>query len=140
MAWNSEWAPGGKEGPSQGSSGANENSPLPRLHLRVVSGSIAILLEIPAYWNLSKGKQSFFPLFLHSWLLYLDLFSFAATLDFSIPLLLLCFPLNYGITVGFEPVQMWLLLARDNSPTIFTCKFLSRDLGSLANLIVISNI
>lgn len=53
-------------------------SPLPRPHLRVGSGGGGILLQIPAYLRLSKGKQYFFPLFLHSRRLHLGLSLLAA--------------------------------------------------------------
>ena len=60
MAWTSDWAPGGKAGPTQGSSGANSASewlegwilapPLPWPHLRVGSGCKGVLLEITGTW------------------------------------------------------------------------------------------
>ena len=69
-AWSTDWAPGGKAGPTKGSSGAcnakqcntpewpeGVNLPLPRLYLRVGSGCKGILLEISAYLRVSKGKQ-----------------------------------------------------------------------------------
>lgn len=41
---------------------SQEPSP-PSAYLRVGSGGISILLDIPASWRLSKGKQIFFPCF-----------------------------------------------------------------------------
>jgi len=98
-------APGGKAGPSSGAcntpewKGWSQDPSLPRPHLRVGSGSEGVLLEIPACLRPSKGKQLFFPSFLHLWLLHLGLFSFAATKDFATLLLLLYFPSHYSIPV-----------------------------------------
>jgi len=60
-----------------------------------------ILLEIPVYLRLSKGKQAVFPLFLCPQLLHLGLSSLAAAQDFATPLFLLYFPSHYGITSGW---------------------------------------
>jgi len=40
--------------------GCSQDPPLPRPHLRVGSRGKGIVLEIPAYWRSSKGKQFFF--------------------------------------------------------------------------------
>jgi len=40
--------------------GWSQDPALPSPHLRVGSGGVGILLEIPVYMRLSKGKQFFF--------------------------------------------------------------------------------
>jgi len=77
--------------------GWSQDPPLPRPHLRVGIGSKGILLGIPAYLRLSRGKQ-LFPLFLHPWLLCLGLSSLAAAWDSVTLLSLLYFPSHYNIT------------------------------------------
>ena len=57
--------------------GWSQDPPLPRPHLSVGSGGKGILLEVPAYLRLSKGKQILF-LFMCLWLLCLGLSSLAA--------------------------------------------------------------
>lgn len=68
MAWSSDWASGGKSGPSQGNSAAcsapdwkrwSGDPPLPRFNLMVGSGGKGILLSAPTYWRLSKGSSFF---------------------------------------------------------------------------------
>ena len=62
MAWSSDWAPGGKAGPTQGGSGACNAAewleglePGSSPYLRVGSGGEGFLLEILAYLRPSKG-------------------------------------------------------------------------------------
>ena len=61
MAWTSDWAPGGKAGPTQGAQvhamDLTQDPPLPRPHLRAGSGDKDVLMEIPVYLRPSKGKQ-----------------------------------------------------------------------------------
>jgi len=80
----------------------SQDPPLPSPHLRVGSGGKDIFLEFSTYLSLSKGKQIYlfvyFSLFLHLWLLHLDLFSFAVAKVIATLLLLLYFPSHYSVT------------------------------------------
>jgi len=79
--------------------GWSQDAAIPRPHLRVGSGGMAVLLEIPAYLRPSKGMQIFFPLFLCPQLLRLGLLSLTAAQDLATLLSLLCFSLLYSTRV-----------------------------------------
>jgi len=128
MAWISGWAPGGKAGPTQGSSAASnapdrkewsQDPPLPRPHVRVGSEDEGILLEISAYLRLSKGKKNFFFVSVPVDAAFEQFL--AAAWDFATSLSLLCFPLCYSITLVNRQSYSLLLLLFQYLASSFWC-------------------